>query len=243
MTNELKPNYVKFAREICQFAFEGCDADGFTIQEIGVKCGVLKVEGFDEEKHPNIVNAEDFEAGDDVYLFVEPIAVPDVSELVRYSSIKRYGSEEVIERNELGDYVRYDQAAEVIAELKRRNREIELEHTGVRNSYYDERRKVVALEAELAQIKAQDPVGYLVKHASGVTTYFDAETYNKHGFDIEIVRTLFAAPVDQTPEIERLRSAGFSLLAAFDEDNDLDNPEKFNAYHNLKSALSGKEMS
>lgn len=50
-------------------------------------------------------------------LSAEPAApaVPDVPELVRYSSIKRYGSEEVIERNENGEYVRHDQAAEMIA--------------------------------------------------------------------------------------------------------------------------------
>lgn len=57
-----------------------------------------------------------------------------------------------------GEYVRYSEATAVIAELKRRNREIELEHTGVRNSYYDERRKVVTLEAELAQLKTQEPI-------------------------------------------------------------------------------------
>lgn len=43
-------------------------------------------------------------------------AVPDVPELVRYSAVKRYGREEVIERDKHGDYVRYDQAAEIIAD-------------------------------------------------------------------------------------------------------------------------------
>jgi hypothetical protein len=112
MTSGLKPNYVKFAQEICQFAFEGYDADGFTIQKIGVKCGVLKVEAFDEENHTNIVNAEDFEAGEDVYLFVEPSAVPDVPELVRYD-LNLLSSSMV--GNFDGKYVLHSQAAAIIA--------------------------------------------------------------------------------------------------------------------------------
>lgn len=148
MTSELKPNYVKFAREICQFAFEGCDADGFTIQEIGVKCGILKVEGFDEEKHPNIVNAEDFEGGEDVYLFVEPSAAPDVPELERY-----YHNRFAMVPNPMGEYVLYAQAAAVIAAERAENEKLKEQNDKFKWQVRDTCTRAESAEAKLAQIE------------------------------------------------------------------------------------------
>ena len=62
----------QFAREVIQGAFEGADWDGFEIQELGVKCGLLKKVPFDPAKH---VDPEGFcEAGDWWYEFTGPLA-------------------------------------------------------------------------------------------------------------------------------------------------------------------------
>lgn len=67
-----KPNYEAFALEMCQIAFEGGDASGDEIQNIGLKHGVLREEAFNSKKHANVVNAEYFEEGQTVYCFVFP---------------------------------------------------------------------------------------------------------------------------------------------------------------------------
>lgn len=64
------PDYEGFALAICQIAFDGCDADGGTIQELGLEYGVLRTEKFNPSRHKNVANAEYFEPGDLVYCFV-----------------------------------------------------------------------------------------------------------------------------------------------------------------------------
>jgi hypothetical protein len=58
-----------FGKEICRIAFEGRDADGGTIQELGVKHGVLVEEKFDREKHKNVTSSKYSEEGMSVYVF------------------------------------------------------------------------------------------------------------------------------------------------------------------------------
>lgn len=104
-------------------------------------------------------------------------------------------------------------------------------------------RRAEAAEAELAQIKAQEPVAFNYwMMQEGGRYYSIFSRYNPPPSpDIRNVTPLYAAPVDQTAEIERLRNAGFSLLSSIDADNELGTPEKFNAYHDLQSALLGRE--
>ncbi|HUH57453.1 MAG TPA: hypothetical protein VL020_02935, partial [Pseudomonadales bacterium] len=97
------------------------------------------------------------------------------------------------------------------------------------------RRERDALITKLDQNKAQKPVGIFTK--SDISQYIQLRSGDATTNPIP----LYAAPVDQTAEIESITSYAKQIIAAFDEDNDLDNPEKFNAYHNLKSAISGKE--
>ncbi|GEM_PF-2552233 len=69
-----KPDYEGFALAICQCAFDGCGAEGDTIQELGLEYGVLRTEDFDIKKHKNVMNAEYFEPGDTVYCFIRSSA-------------------------------------------------------------------------------------------------------------------------------------------------------------------------
>lgn len=58
-----------FGREICQIAFEGGDADGSFIEDVGIKHGVLVKDLFDPEKHTNVFGAEWIEPGDEFLRF------------------------------------------------------------------------------------------------------------------------------------------------------------------------------
>lgn len=64
-----QPDYEGFALAMCQIAFEGSDADGGTIQELGLEYGVLHTEKFNPTRHKNVANAEYLEPGDLVYCF------------------------------------------------------------------------------------------------------------------------------------------------------------------------------
>jgi len=63
------PDYEGFALAMCQFAFDGSDADGGTIQELGLEYGILRTEDFNPKKHKSVLNSEYFEPGDLVYCF------------------------------------------------------------------------------------------------------------------------------------------------------------------------------
>lgn len=65
-----QPDYEGFAYAICQFAFDGLDADGGRIQELAIKHGIFREEKFDPEKHSGVENSEYFEEGDPIYFFV-----------------------------------------------------------------------------------------------------------------------------------------------------------------------------
>lgn len=158
-------------------------------------------------------------------------AAPEVTELVRYEPDYfvdfRTITTAYMNSNAGGRYVRYDQAAEIIAELKRRNREIELEHTGVRNSYYDERRKVVALEAKLAKYEAQEPFGYVYTtpqyDAGGVTRFIKHKPASGNEGWYTNLTTVYALPApapaaDLKAENQRLKSENDKLVG---EINDL----------------------
>lgn len=86
------PDYEGFALAICQFAFDGGDADGGTIQEIGLKHRVLRAEEFDLDRHKSVLNAEYFEPGDLVYCFnfSNPLPASPVSDYVPLCSTKGY---------------------------------------------------------------------------------------------------------------------------------------------------------
>lgn len=122
-------------------------------------------------------------------------AVPDVPELVRYGNY----IDNRMHVKPTGEYVRYDQAAEMLAAK-------EQECSGYRDYVAEKSNQVAALQAELAQIKAQEPMAVV---------RFDRRDGNEN----EIPKVLscnwlpdgnyplYAAPVDQTAEIERLREA------------------------------------
>lgn len=67
---------IEFAREMCQIAFEGGDADGGHIQDRAVELGLLKPEPYNPQRHKNVVCAEYCEPGDIIYVFAGPLASP-----------------------------------------------------------------------------------------------------------------------------------------------------------------------
>ncbi|MBZ9600687.1 hypothetical protein [Phyllobacterium chamaecytisi] len=84
MNTPIEPStgWEAFGKNICRIAFEGHDADGGTIQELGLKHGVLVEERFDRAKHKDIVCGEYFEDGMTVYVFaaLSPSTVGTVSD-------------------------------------------------------------------------------------------------------------------------------------------------------------------
>ncbi|MBB6262113.1 hypothetical protein FHS77_002681 [Paenochrobactrum gallinarii] len=131
--------------------------------------------------------------------------------LVRYG-ISMFGNG-AVEMGE-GEYVLYSEAAKIVAMQAAKEADIErltcptyleekLIQVGVCDIEWQKRAQ--AAEAELAQIKAQDPVAWMHPTA-GWTDVSKSKiaAHCKHGTD---PKPLYAAPVDQTAEIERYREA------------------------------------
>ncbi len=62
-----------FAREIIEFAFDGMDVDGGTIQSLALTHGLLSKTTYDPKKHGPSMEAE---PGDDWYVLAGPLALP-----------------------------------------------------------------------------------------------------------------------------------------------------------------------
>lgn len=92
-----------------------------------------------------------------------------------------------------------------------------------------------AAEAKLAQIKAQEPVKGVALH-DGQPVLISPSKPMKEGF-----QPLYAAPVDQTVEIERLRSALARLVRNGQKQGWNDSYEDDMDF--ARAALSGKELS
>lgn len=211
MTSELKPDYEKFTREICQFAFEGCDASGGEIQEIGIKYGVLTAETFSHEKHVDVVNGEDFEEGDTIYCFAPSRAVPDVPELVRY----RLNSLGELVYSENGSYVLHSQAAEIIAAkqyaydveynslVDRHNQAVQQIEKWI-DTCSELEQRAEAAEAKLAQYEAQEPIGVI--HQGIFYSMADIEEYPEYQCGTKIY-TSPAPAADLKAYNQRLREA------------------------------------
>jgi hypothetical protein len=58
----------EFARTVMQTALEGSDMDGGEIQELALKCGLIKGVPFDPKKHHG-PGSEYFEPGDQWFVF------------------------------------------------------------------------------------------------------------------------------------------------------------------------------
>lgn len=138
--------------------------------------------------------------------------VPDVPELVRYGNY----IDNRMHVKPTGEYVRYDQAAAMLAVEHQKTKDAEklafrmdrfakkyLRH--MRNA----EQRAEAAEAELAQIKAQKPVAWRCKPYAANAAAWEYQDAPFNGRDPEFneQQPLYAAPVDHTAEIERLREA------------------------------------
>lgn len=66
----MKPNYKAFAEHVLLEVLEGSDWDGGSLQELGVKFGILHAVPYDPSIHgPNDVGAE---PGDQWVVFINP---------------------------------------------------------------------------------------------------------------------------------------------------------------------------
>lgn len=137
-------------------------------------------------------------------------AVPDAPELVRYSAVKRYGREEVIEKNDHGEYVLHSQAAAMLAA---KDAQITLAETTMVQMHQE----LSSLEAELAQIKAQDPVVWRWKAKDGAVWSYNpmANWLDEQPEDKIDKQPLYAAPVAS----EDLKATNELLNAAIDDYN------------------------
>lgn len=262
MTSELKPDYEGFSLEICQIAFDGSDASGDTIQEIGLKHGVLREEQFNSKDHANVVNAEYFEEGQTVYCFAASRATPTadtLAGLVRYKFINDYvrtkngfRKRRIVKQADHGEYVLYSKVAKIIAakdaeieKLKDGGHESfksavgwqerakaaeaelrDLKHSiRIRSSSEElatvamrDRLEIVAAElhdtrAELAQIKAQEPVWWAHNDGFVINLNLYEQTTEKH-----LYNPLYAAPVSDSlkAENERFRKLIMDCLKELD---------------------------
>lgn len=126
--------------------------------------------------------------------FLQDQGVPDVPELVRYRIWFDNNYNEIVDEDPEGEYVRYHQAAAVIAAKDGR--------------ITDYKNLVDALHAKLAQYEAQEPVAWMHPEA-GWTDVCKVTVANhcKHGIE---PLPLYASPApaaDLKAENERLREA------------------------------------
>lgn len=147
------------------------------------------------------------------------VKVPDVPELVRYSAVRRYGREEIIEKDEHGKYVLHSQAAEIIAA-----KDAEIEKLNEQNDKFkwqvrDTCTRAEAAEAKLAQIEKQEAVATL--HISSTDTYPHIEVEVHNGETLQPSMSpikVYTAPVtsdaDLRAESQRLREAAKHYLDA-----------------------------
>lgn len=63
-----------FAREIIEFAFDGMDVDGGTIQSLALTHGLLSKTAYDPKKHGPSMEAE---PGDEWYVLAGPLALAE----------------------------------------------------------------------------------------------------------------------------------------------------------------------
>ena len=160
-------------------------------------------------------------------------AMPDAPELVRYSPVIGADGWVTAIKTYNGEYVRHDQAVKVIGDVAA---EAELNHI-----------RAEAAEAKLAQIEKQVAVCWRWRPKDGSVWFYDPKMEWLDEQDVAFIdkEPLYTAPVasdaDLRAENEDLRGHAARIIAAFDEENDLDNPEKFNAYFDLKAALNPSE--
>lgn len=147
-------------------------------------------------------------------------AAPDVPELVRYSAVRRYGREEIIEKDEHGEYVLHSQAAEIIAAKDaeiyfdaslritykslcetlneecgkrfKRAEAAEAKNIELEAAWLNAEGKISDLEAKLAQYEAQKPVAVVELRVSNGRRAKHIYPINLD--NVEAGTTLYASP-------------------------------------------------
>lgn len=177
-----------------------------------------------------------------------------VNELVRYDMKRAFSDDAcpIMESDDKGEFVRYDQAAAMLKKRENRYDTLWLNYTALDKAMATEMRKRKAAEAELAQIKAQVPLLY--------TDETSLKLLSDHWPSVKVIgadkeqtgsskRPLYAAPVDQTAEIERLREAMTAALLTMQRykrmgyGDEVYMADLCESIRTAESALSGKEPS
>lgn len=218
MTSELKPcpfcgGEATSRRSLVEYKADGESPSGEYEEGISISCHTCGFEMADEYR-------------DDINQKWNTRATPDVPELVRYKPENYQGASFMIEWSD-GEYVRYDRAAEVIADLERKY-VISLDKLDERTQ------RAEAAEAKLAQINDQKPVAWQWQTSAGEWVECDEhEAIRKVSIGKQRVRHLYAAPVASEAEtIERYRKALQTIEAGHGCPSAL-----------ARNALSGKEPS
>lgn len=130
---------------------------------------------------------------------IEAFNTRAVPELVRYSPLHTYKYGVGMEENKSGEYVRYDLAAAIIAMEQANFKDMEDS-----KNYW--KKCAHKAEAELAQIKAQVPIGYVsasiperLKHPSyGGSLYIRTAIHQKSPCTDKFI-PLYSSPLSQEP--------------------------------------------
>ena len=159
--------------------------------------------------------------------------------LVRYDEfeiVRAHEAGEMPDGGDTGIYVLHSEAAKVIDLMKH-------DEVSYRSTIEHLKQRAEAAEAKLVKYEDQLPIGYITPKAqlSLLQEFSTSDSISpvKMG-ECRIAIYDSPAPVSDSlkAENDELRGQAMRIIIAFDPDNDLDNPEKFNAYFDLKAALN-----
>ena len=143
--------------------------------------------------------------------------------------------------DEFGEYVRHDQAAEMIAAKDEKVQELKEKIGVVSTERHADAEYIGHLQAELAKINDQKPVAYTYNTPLNKTMMlveYKPSDGNDHWY--LNLRPVFAAPIDQTAEIEMLRDAAKKVISRWESPHWKVTAPTEDVMNELRDVISGK---